>query len=355
VGAEYLLWWMKASPTPVLVTTGSPSAGAFAGAFGQPGTAPLFGGQDVGTQVRSGGRINFGYWFTDDHCIGLDFGAFFLGNDGSNFTASGRGDPIIARPFFDTIQQNAEAVSNLSQGVAGAVNVRQRGNLWSGEANLRSNFWCGCLVNVDLLAGFRAVGLDESLQINEQLVVLGNTPSTAALAGSRVDVVDQFKTNNRFYGGQIGAVAEMRKGPWIFDLTGKIALGGTQEQVEITGATSMTPVVNGVPGVATGGPGGLLTGATTNIGVFTHDKFAVIPEVGFTVGYQWCEHVRLFVGYNFIYWSSVVRPGEQIDTTVNPLRVFGSTNVVGPARPAPVFKDTDFWAQGVSFGLEFKY
>ena len=27
----------------------------------------------------------------------------------------------------------------------------------------------------------------------------------------------------------------------------------------------------------------------------------------------------------------------------------------GPARPAALLRETDFWAQGVSFGLEFRY
>src|SRR5438128_2042237 len=74
--AEYLLWWTKASPTPILVTTGDPRDGAFAGALGRSGTLPLFGDQDVGIDPHSGGRLNFGYWFTDDHCIGLDFSGF---------------------------------------------------------------------------------------------------------------------------------------------------------------------------------------------------------------------------------------------------------------------------------------
>jgi hypothetical protein len=28
---------------------------------------------------------------------------------------------------------------------------------------------------------------------------------------------------------------------------------------------------------------------------------------------------------------------------------------VGPPRPAFGFRDTDFWAHGVNFGVEFKY
>ena len=49
-----------------------------------------------------------------------------------------------------------------------------------------------------------------------------------------------------------------------------------------------------------------------------------------------------------------MRPGEQIDRTVNtnqlPPAVGG-----GPARPMFQNNATDFWAQGVNFGVEFKY
>lgn len=357
VSAEYLVWWLRASPTPVLVSTGSLSDGAFAGASNRAATQALFGGDNVGTEARSGGRLRFGYFFTDDHCIGLDFGAFFLGSQGTNFSDFSRGERVLARPFFDTIQPNAEAVANLSRGIAGGVDVRQKSNLWGAEVNVRSNVWCGCCMNLDLLAGFRSLGLDESIEINERLVVLGNTPNTAGLGGSRIDITDSFKTSNRFYGGQLGAIAEFKKGRWFLDLSGRVGIGMTQQIVDINGGTTIVPLVNNVPGTVFSGPGGLLTGATTNIGHYSREKFSVVPELGINVGYQCTPCMRLFVGYNLLYWSNVVRPGAVIDTTVNPLRVFGRTNpnVPGPASPAFLFRDSDFWAQGINFGMEFRF
>ena len=29
--------------------------------------------------------------------------------------------------------------------------------------------------------------------------------------------------------------------------------------------------------------------------------------------------------------------------------------LVGPSQPSPLFNRTDFWAQGVTFGLEFRF
>ena len=54
----------------------------------------------------------------------------------------------------------------------------------------------------------------------------------------------------------------------------------------------------------------------------------------------------------------VPRPGDQIDRAVNPTQLPLSTAaplLTGLARPAPVLRDTDFWAQGINFGLEFRY
>ena len=52
-----------------------------------------------------------------------------------------------------------------------------------------------------------------------------------------------------------------------------------------------------------------------------------------------------------------IRPGTAIDRTINFSQspVFSTGTLVGPARPAFTFKDSDFWAQGINFGLEFRY
>jgi hypothetical protein len=54
----------------------------------------------------------------------------------------------------------------------------------------------------------------------------------------------------------------------------------------------------------------------------------------------------------------VVRPGDQIDRVVNPTQLplsAAASQLIGPARPVPVLRDTDFWAQGINFGVEFRY
>jgi hypothetical protein len=64
------------------------------------------------------------------------------------------------------------------------------------------------------------------------------------------------------------------------------------------------------------------------------------------------------VGYSFLYWSNVVRPGDQIDRTVNFTQVpIDPTNgpLSGSARPALMPRQNDFWAQGFNFGIEIQF
>ena len=64
-----------------------------------------------------------------------------------------------------------------------------------------------------------------------------------------------------------------------------------------------------------------------------------------------------FIGYDFMYWSQVVRPGSQVDRNINLSQssVFGSGALMGPASPSAVINHTDFWAQGITLGLEFQF
>lgn len=355
-GVDYLAWKTKGDPTPALVNTGS---------LANPST--IFGGNDLGDGVTSGLRGTVGYWFGDDHCLGLEFGGFYLGNNSDRFGASSVLSPTLVRPGINALMPSAvlpEFVSvmagnNLGQSllVAGGVTVDRDQNLWGGEANFRRNWLCGCNGYLDALIGFRMLGLDENLAIQEDLMVLRDDSGRNA-SMTRFNVRDQFSTSNRFYGGQVGLEGEYRLGSWIFGARGKVGLGSTEQIVQINGSTTRTLPGQGPMTM----PGGFLTQASTNIGRYTREEFSVVPELGLTLGYQCTDHLRLTLGYTFLYWSSVVRPGQQIDNQVNPTRIpFYSPRGMdpapntGPARPAFNFNGSDFWAQGLTFGLEFRY
>jgi hypothetical protein len=75
-----------------------------------------------------------------------------------------------------------------------------------------------------------------------------------------------------------------------------------------------------------------------------------------TLGYQVTDWLRLTAGYNFLYWNTVARPGEQIDRQVNrTFQPFSPVAATGPQRPAFAFSGSDFYAHGLTLGMEFRY
>jgi hypothetical protein len=342
VNAETLLWWIKGTKPPPLVTVGGAND-QFPGALGQPGTSVLFGGRSIDQDLFSGGRFTLGLWCDKCHDLGIEGSFFYLSQQSTKFSATSGGSPVLARPFFNagTGLEDAELIAfpNL---LAGTVNVALTTRLLGAEANLRTNLCKGCCYRVDLLTGFRFLGLDENLTINESL-------QTLQVPGGGFVVSDRFNTRNRFYGGQVGLDTELRRGRWFLDLKGKVALGSNNEVVNISGNTITTDPRTGTTALA----GGLLA-LSTNSGHFTREMFVVAPEGTINIGYQITDNVRAYVGYNFLYLSNVVRPANQIDRSVNTSFLPPATPSL-PVRPAFVFKGTDFWAQGVNLGLEFRY
>jgi hypothetical protein len=330
------------------LTSGS-VADTVPGALGQPGTSTLFGGKTFDNNPYSGARLRLGYWFNDCHGLGLDLGGFFLGGTSNSFSASSLGVPFLARPFLNALTglQDVEAVA-APTGLAGTFTAINTFFMYGAEANLRRNLFCGCNWFIDGFAGWRMLGLNESLSMRENLAVFSSTNPNLP-TGSTFVVADRFGTSNLFNGGQIGAVGEYRLGRWSVDLRTSIALGGTQQNVNISGSTASQG-----PGIVpTTLPGGLLA-LPSNIGSHTRSMVSMVEEVGVNLGYQFTNHIRGFVGYNFLWWSSVVRPGEQIDPVVNP-NLLPPATAGGPARPAFSFHGSDFWVQGITAGLDIRW
>jgi hypothetical protein len=350
---EYLGWATKHASAPALVTTSPQTSG---GVLGHPGTSVLFGGP-LDFEDQSGGRFTIGYWFDGCATFGIEGVFMFLAERSDNFSASSNGNPLLARPFFNVVTgaEDAELIANLPNlprvlPLTGRVDVHAKSKLDGAELNFIYNLCRSECSRLDLIAGFRWLELQDNLRIDEHLLVPDTSPM---FAGSTFDLFDQFQTRNNFYGGQIGLKKDWRWKRWDFELKAKVALGDMSEHVDINGATTITQ-----PGMAPATfPGGLLA-QPTNIGSYNRNTFAVVPEGGLTIGYQVTERLKIFVGYDFLYVSNAVRPGNAIDRGVNPTQlpsVGGAGQLVGPARPAFVFKDSDYWAQGVSLGLEFKY
>jgi hypothetical protein len=248
--------------------------------------------------------------------------------------------------------------------VAGGFFLDTTSNLWGAEINGLCKAAGDENTNLDLFAGFRYLDLDEDLTFGQVSTLL---PGGAGLAtgplpafgfasltpGSTFEIRDGFQTRNQFYGAQLGALLELRMCRLYCYFLGKVALGTTHQVVTIHGNSQLfTPGLD--PQIA---PGGLYA-VGSNIGTYERDEFTVVPEGQFNFGYQVAPWMRVFCGYTFMYWSSVARPGQQIDRAINLQQVPLSPTfnpLLGPRRPIVPFDQSNFWAQGLNFGFAVRF
>jgi hypothetical protein len=354
VTPEYLVWTIKRGPVPLPVVS--------SGALTDMGTVVQFGNTVLDYRDFSGGRLTVGTWFDDYGTIGIEAEGFLFQRRtlGLSFSSDNTGRPPLGIPFFnaDTMQEDFADFA-IPDELVGRIDVTSTSQLWGAESNFLFNLYRGESLELALLAGFRYLGLKEDLT---------NTGSSAALEGQQVffggeafnppaitTTTDRFTTHNHFFGCQIGIWTEYRYGGTFVDVGGKVAIGATHEVVEVSG-TSALFIGPGAPVQTL--PGGLFA-LPSNIGRTSNDDFAVVPEVQVKVGYHLTKHWSVFAGYSFMYWSRVVRPGDQINRILTPEQIPTFAEFVpsqaGAGQPFPVFRTTDFWAQGVNFGMEFCY
>jgi hypothetical protein len=357
--ADYLMWWTKDGPLPTpLLTTGSPSA-TIIGGLTQPGTAVLFGGSDQSYGLSSGLRFDIGLWLDEERRWGLDAGLFLLEqrSTGLGVSSSTTGSPVLAQPLINaTTGQEFTEVIALPGLIAGAAAITTHSRLQGWEINGLANLFRTERLAFDVLVGFRAVKLDEDVTdlstfsplVPSLLTFSGQPVST----GSRLSTYDSFQAQNKFYGLQVGARAEWNAGPLTVSALAKFALGGEQELVRVVGESGLSEP--GAMPVAV--PGGVLAVAS-NIGRHFRDEFAVLPEVGLQVRYRISTHLEARFGYSLLYLSSVARPGDQFNRTVDPSLVptDPAFRTGGVTPSAFQIRSSDYWAQGLNFGLALRF
>lgn len=358
VHAEYLLWWTKEPGAPALISSspvGTPQSQA--GVLGIPGTRVLLDGDGIGNDIRSGGRIWFGTWLDDCRTVGIE--GDYLGLDGGrrNFDYIGTPTNILARPFYNiqTGQQDSELI-NYPGLLQGSARVHYDSSLQGGGLRFLYNVCCEELCQsecfsdcyrVDLIGGYRYMNLNESLSVSENLLSTSNTGLIPQ--GTSLNILDQFNVDNNFHGVDMGIwMRYFNREKWSVNMLSRIAFGNNHEATTVSGSTIVA-----VPNVGVSLRNQGLLALPTNIGRYTKDKFAVIPELNLNVGYFWTERLQTTLGYSVVYWSSVVRPGDQIDPVLNTSQLSGPLN--GFARPRYHFNETDFWAQGFTFGVSYNF
>ena len=410
---EYVLWWFNGFYAPPLVTTADTEEDA--GILEMPGatddpldfnlprptTQILSGGGDMlDNLARNGARVTLGTWL-GDWAIEGDYTVFGEERESTAFTsadASNPDTPIISRPFFNLWPLAIDAGDADGDGditevippseaiemvvypdvVDGSVTVTATSDFATAGVHVRlpvccedpcqlgcgdsigcgGSVGCGTLIGggrparqTDFILGYRYAKLNEMLQIYEDLYL----DPEFSTEPDHVTVLDRFTTENVFNGAEIGFISEWLWRRWSFELLSKLAIGNNRQTVTVFGTTSAW--TDGVPEVGSPSDEGIYA-VETNIGTQRRDEFAIMPELGATLGFSLTQRVRLTAGYSLIYLTPVVRPGDQIDRELN--RDYWSSYTGGgldptpstsPPRPEPRFVTSDLFAHGLRLGL----
>jgi hypothetical protein len=409
-GADYLLWKVRnttipttASVLPVgvlavdttdLQTTNLTQAGV-------PGGTPTTGfvpalirssavfpnGNSIDAGTHSGGRFTGGFWADSDQTWGLEASFFVLERLGTDFTATSGNNVnqfLVNTGFSQSLFQIVPAMAGTPQSqtllssfpvffvrqATSMLTGNSSNQLWGAEINGRcGTIHFGCLTLGGLI-GFRYVDFHEDLALDGNLRLfqppglpptqadtIDPTTGTRALSSDLSFLThDSIKTFNHFYGGQIGGVADLCYGNCFLNLRWKIGMGDMHQMAQIDNSTM---IINNDPASrapASGtSAGGLLTSPLDN-GQHSRDRIAWVPEVNLKIGYNITSCLRATVGYDFLLVTNVLRPGDQTGTAnINTTVTLANTNVINVTQPTFRFKDSDLWAQGFNFGLEFRY
>lgn len=348
VHVDYLLGWGKGRNVPAIATT---SSAIDEGVLGQPTTETIYGGTAMGNGVGNGGRVDFGTWVGPNYDLGIGGRFFGFIADSDHLHAASDSSTLLAQPFFnaqlgipDSRLIAASAPATPNQG-SGTLNIDQETSAITAEAYLRMPVFEGSGVKVDVLGGYMYSRIRDNLSmvafsqdLNGSFLQLGGVGSTRTIE-------DVFEAVNNFHGGSFGLQADFHRRRLTVSFLSKLAVGNMHEIVTIEGRqtnTTPAPSTNVVPS------GTYALG--TNFGQSTKDQIAYLPEAGLNLSYQLTPRVYVSAGYSFMYWSHVQLAGDAIDTTLNRSQ-FGGLPLFGPARPAFSFRDTDYWVQGINFGL----
>ncbi|HEX3315744.1 MAG TPA: BBP7 family outer membrane beta-barrel protein [Gemmataceae bacterium] len=373
---------------------------------------------NVPTNFGVGGRFTFGAWLDDDEAFGVEGRYLMLARTSdSNNSGGGNGAPLglsylnaaTGQPSAYTISQ-PQAITAQSRtfinttpdvfvglftttttdGYSGGLSIRSSSQLQGGELvgvwNLsRAGAW-----HAEATAGVRFLEYDEILEIDSLVNQMHtdtiayepglglpppiNTP-VVTMINSTTARDDRFETRNTFYGGEVGLRGEYGWGRFSISVDGDVSLGAMHETLSIGGATNATIATIAAPTTTTflagiplttntGGPtttttttsirpGGLYA-QPTNMGHYSRDAFAVLPEGIVKFNYRFTDRLTGNVGYTCLYMSSAARAGDQVNPVINPA-LLTSAAVTPPFQPLGHIVGSDAWVQGITLGLELKY
>jgi hypothetical protein len=385
-GIEYLQWWVKDAPLSVpLVSTGpiaSTHHGFLTTGTGNPSVnsadtrilygAPYGVAQGGNTTQAfpgfAGARLTFGYSLGNERRYAIEASGFGLQDQSVGYAAYSdpTGSPIINIPVYNTVPYvpggrkggvtgedglpaslpSDPLRTDGNAGVfMGGVKIANSLQLWGAEATGVMSLYRGSNWEVSGLVGARYLDLSEAFNLTYESQGLSGLYRGAVGTAS-----DTFETKNQFYGATFGLRGRYSSGRLSVDVSGRVALGASHQTEYVAGGYWQSR-----PTVFSSGQEGIFA-QPANAGRTSQDSFAIVPDAQIKIGYAITPRLRATIGYDFLYYSSVLRPGDQLSHYIPKGQTFNQ-GVATPSTtsPARYSKTSDFFAHGFTVGLEFRF
>jgi Putative beta barrel porin-7 (BBP7) len=351
---DSLLWFGQRRNTPALITTSAQGVLPIAGAAG---VTSEFGGADgVTSGLLTGYSLSGGKYIDSCQKIGVGGRVFGIFQNSQSRTIASDGSTSIGIPLFNL---GGLPIANAGVGVedaylvafqngntpvsSGTVTARADLNMIGAEASTYFLLGRSCDHRIDFVSGYTYNKLKDSVSLTSSVTDLftGNLVPN----GTVFDSNDLFAAENEFHGAHLGVLSSVVHKRITLSTLAKVSFGNMTQNVGIRGSLNQT--FNGSQTF----PGGIFT-QESNIGEYSRNRFAFLPEMRVKMGYALSDCLKINVGYSFMYWSSVALAGNQIDRTIDFSQNLGG----GTAnRPGFNFVDSGYWMQGVDVGLAWTF
>ena len=196
---------------------------------------------------------------------------------------------------------------------------------------------------MDGTLGYRFLELEESFRATE--ILQPTDPGFAT--GTEYRLEDEVKVRNTFHGVELAALWFWETGNWFGDVSSGVALGEVQSTVSANGTTQTI-----VPGhVDETTDGGFLV-QPDGIRQFSDSQFSALPQVQANLGYRLNGNWRLDAGYNFLFLSSVFRPGAFLNNEFSGVSL-ARDGTPGETIPRPDRENV--YLHGARIGMTYSY
>jgi hypothetical protein len=383
-GIEYLQWWVKDAPLSIpLVSTGpiSSTHHGFLGGradvtstdttilYGAPYSNSKGGNTSQPFPGFAGTRLTFGYSLGNERRYAFEASGFALQSQSAGYAAYSdpSGSPIINIPVYNTVSYSPggrpgglppsedglpaslPSDPNRFDGNAGVfmggVKISNSLQLLGAEATGVMSLYRGSNWEVSGLVGARYLDLSEAFNLTFE-----SQGVSGLYRGAVGSASDTFETKNQFYGAMLGLRGRYSSGRLSVDVSGRVALGASHQTEYVAGGYWQSRTT----GFSAGQEG--VFAQPANAGRTSQESFAFVPDAQIKIGYAITPRLRATIGYDFLYYSNVLRPGDQLSHYIPKGQTFNQGGATpSTTSPARYSETTDFFAHGFSVGLEYRF